>query len=77
MKGFSKSISNRFTKLCKPKNQYGEGSRTARENSGQIKATGPEIQYDEGSKTIVDQQKFKKRSKKHKKRKLEYQNMDY
>ena len=80
MKGFSKSITNRFQPIWKVKNQTGKGNAPkdhqihVNENQNQHE-NQYENQYDKTYQPIV-QEKFKKRSKKHKKRKREYQHMD-
>ena len=73
MKGFSKSIAYRYQPIWKIKNQTGSGSKqTINENTQNIENRSEQF-YD----PPINIEKCKKRSKKHKKRKREYQNMDY
>ena len=80
MKGFSKSITNRFQPIWKVKNQTGKGNNVTKEHQiheikHQEHQNQYEIPYGKTYQPII-QEKFKKRSKKHRKRRREYQDMD-
>ena len=76
MKGFSKSITNRFQPLWKVQNQTGNGYKLPNEQQSR-EYQANEYHLEKTYEPIVDTEKSKKRSKKHKKRKREYQNLDY
>ena len=73
MKGFSKSIAYRFQPIWKINNQTGKGKEITEKLEQNI-AQPPSDQFCEPP---VDTVKYKKRSKKHKKRRREYQDWDY
>ena len=72
MKGFSTSIAYRFQPIWTIKNQNGKGQKIENLEQEVEKPLSKQF-YQEPSNT----EKCKKRSKKHKKRKREYQDLDY
>ena len=72
MKGFSKSIAYRFQPIWTITNQTGKGQMIEKP---EIKTTKP--LSEQSYAQPVNTEKCKKRSKKHKKRKREYQEWDY
>ena len=71
MKGFSKSIAYRFQPLWKIENQMGKGKQLME------KAENVEVPSNQFYEPLVDTEKCKKRSKKHKKRRREYHDWEY
>ena len=72
MKGFSKSIAYRFQPIWKIKNQMGKGKQITEKTEENVGL--PSNQFYE---PLVDTEKYRKRSKKHKKRRREYQDLEY
>ena len=72
MKGFSKSIACRFQPIWKIKNQMGKGKQLIEQPEQNV-----DLASDQLYEPFLNTEKCKKRSKKHKKRRREYQDFDY
>ena len=73
MKGFSKSIAYRFQPIWKIKNQMGKGKQLMEKVEENVELPSSDQFYE----PLLNTEKCKKRSKKHKKRRREYQDLKY